>query len=517
MTGVLFGLCLLPKIALATNPTIYSPVVSTAYGPSMSLDYQIYSPPTDVRYIFDNGTGTTVTLHLSSSALHPASFSINPANLTASITSGDLISASSTSIPDGTYSVTLAYNDGDPMSITFGQLISTSISSVVINTVTQTPTLLYPTASSAANTMHLSYTLPETPLNNSVQALFTGALGTTYTFTLSNATSGNFTFNPASSNSTLLANFSSYISAISPSATHSLPDDTYSVSVRYQDALGNTAAVSTAATNVVVDTTAPTITLVGSSSVSIDQNSTYTDAGATASDTRNGDLTSTIVTTNPVTTSTAGVYTVRYNVSDAVGNAATEVTRTVTVLTPATSTPVTTDPISDSTTTDSLGVITSATGETAGSVKISYSAGSTTTFQVFSDDPGTPVTALIPSTETVAVVDSMGKNIRIINGLTGTTLLEDTLQTHKQKNVLLAVKKTKLVVASRSGKTLHVQYFTLKAATNTLTKRDTAQAKFGKKTFTLQLKAKSVKVLVKNKTILHYTITKKNHLKLKAA
>ena len=56
---------------------------------------------------------------------------------------------------------------------------------------------------------------------------------------------------------------------------------------------------------------------------------TYTDAGATAIDNIDGDLTSSIVTVNPVDTSTAGTYTVTYNVSDAAGNAAEEVTRTV--------------------------------------------------------------------------------------------------------------------------------------------------------------------------------------------
>ena len=58
---------------------------------------------------------------------------------------------------------------------------------------------------------------------------------------------------------------------------------------------------------------------------------TYSDAGATATDNVDGTITSSIVTVNPVNVNTAGTYTVTYNVSDAAGNAATQVTRSVTV------------------------------------------------------------------------------------------------------------------------------------------------------------------------------------------
>ena len=57
----------------------------------------------------------------------------------------------------------------------------------------------------------------------------------------------------------------------------------------------------------------------------------YTDAGATAADVCDGDLTAGIVVDNPVDTSVAGNYVIRYNVSDSASNAADEVTRTVTV------------------------------------------------------------------------------------------------------------------------------------------------------------------------------------------
>jgi len=79
------------------------------------------------------------------------------------------------------------------------------------------------------------------------------------------------------------------------------------------------------------DSTAPTISLIGNSTVDVDFKSLYTDAGATAND-NDKDLSSIIVVSNPVATTLAKTYTVTYNVSDEAGNAATEVARTVNVV-----------------------------------------------------------------------------------------------------------------------------------------------------------------------------------------
>ncbi|MCT4630137.1 immunoglobulin-like domain-containing protein, partial [Winogradskyella sp.] len=80
------------------------------------------------------------------------------------------------------------------------------------------------------------------------------------------------------------------------------------------------------------DTEAPVITLNGSSTLDLELGDTYTELGATATDNVDGDLTSSIVVGGDVVnTSLVGSYTVTYNVSDAAGNAATEVTRTVNV------------------------------------------------------------------------------------------------------------------------------------------------------------------------------------------
>ncbi|MDC0096943.1 DUF5011 domain-containing protein [bacterium] len=79
------------------------------------------------------------------------------------------------------------------------------------------------------------------------------------------------------------------------------------------------------------DSIAPVITLLGDAAVSIEVGDTYIDAGATAKDNYDGDITSNIVTVSNVDTAIVGSYTVTYDVSDASGNAAATVTRTVNV------------------------------------------------------------------------------------------------------------------------------------------------------------------------------------------
>ncbi len=78
------------------------------------------------------------------------------------------------------------------------------------------------------------------------------------------------------------------------------------------------------------NTTAPTITLTGST-VTVVLGGTFTDPGFKASDNAGNDITSSVVVTWSPTENlnVAGTYTLTYNVTDANGNAATPVTRTV--------------------------------------------------------------------------------------------------------------------------------------------------------------------------------------------
>ncbi|KKU78911.1 MAG: Lipoprotein [Parcubacteria group bacterium GW2011_GWA2_47_7] len=78
--------------------------------------------------------------------------------------------------------------------------------------------------------------------------------------------------------------------------------------------------------------TGPVITLLGANPMSIAVGTVFVDPGATAYDPQDGDITSLIVVTGSVNSSSAGAYTLTYNVSDAQGHAATPVDRTVNVI-----------------------------------------------------------------------------------------------------------------------------------------------------------------------------------------
>ncbi|MDC0304880.1 DUF5011 domain-containing protein [bacterium] len=102
----------------------------------------------------------------------------------------------------------------------------------------------------------------------------------------------------------------------------------YVVSFTATDAAGN-AAVEVTRTVIVEDTLPPVITLIGSASVTIEAGADYADAGATASDTLDGAIA--VVVDNKVNTQVPGSYLVSFMATDAAGNAAVEVTRTVIV------------------------------------------------------------------------------------------------------------------------------------------------------------------------------------------
>ncbi|MFA5791909.1 MAG: immunoglobulin-like domain-containing protein [Candidatus Paceibacterota bacterium] len=83
----------------------------------------------------------------------------------------------------------------------------------------------------------------------------------------------------------------------------------------------------------------PIISIVGASSVNIIKDIVYIDAGATATDDVDGDITTKIIMVNPVDITTLGIYLVTYNVSDAHNNIAIQVIRTVNVVAPPPSPP----------------------------------------------------------------------------------------------------------------------------------------------------------------------------------
>lgn len=73
---------------------------------------------------------------------------------------------------------------------------------------------------------------------------------------------------------------------------------------------------------VLQDVTPPELTMLGSPTVNLTVGVSYRDAGATATDDVDGDITDRIVAVSNVNTSSVGTYTVSYNVADVAGNTA---------------------------------------------------------------------------------------------------------------------------------------------------------------------------------------------------
>ncbi|MCI8291568.1 MAG: DUF5011 domain-containing protein, partial [Clostridia bacterium] len=120
---------------------------------------------------------------------------------------------------------------------------------------------------------------------------------------------------------------------------------TYTITYNVTDSEG-VAAEEVTRTVKVVDKQKPIIGLKGESTVEVEVGDTYTDAGATAIDNYDGDITERVKTTiefvakgtetavevNTVDTTKLGTYTIKYNVTDSSDNTADEVTRTVKVV-----------------------------------------------------------------------------------------------------------------------------------------------------------------------------------------
>jgi len=104
----------------------------------------------------------------------------------------------------------------------------------------------------------------------------------------------------------------------------------YTVYYNVSDSHGNAAVTGTRTVNVITNDM-PLITLLGTTPITIEVGSSYSDAWATASDTEDGDLTSSIVTSGTVNTALTWTYYITYDVSDSSGNAAVQVIRTINV------------------------------------------------------------------------------------------------------------------------------------------------------------------------------------------
>lgn len=118
---------------------------------------------------------------------------------------------------------------------------------------------------------------------------------------------------------------------VDSSAVNTAAVGNYLVTYNVSNDIGQAAAEIMRAVEV-RDTTPPVITLIGASTVTVQCGASYTDAGATATDNGDGNLTASIVTNSTVNTAALGSYSVTYDVTDSSGNPAPQVVRTVNVV-----------------------------------------------------------------------------------------------------------------------------------------------------------------------------------------
>jgi len=113
----------------------------------------------------------------------------------------------------------------------------------------------------------------------------------------------------------------------------------YTITYKAKDSTGNE-ATATRTVNVVLppDTTKPVITLNSENNITLTQGTAYSEAGATATDDRDGNLTITV--SGSVDVNTVGSYTVTYKATDSEGNEASVIRTVNVVLAPDTTSPV---------------------------------------------------------------------------------------------------------------------------------------------------------------------------------
>lgn len=222
-------------------PALSSPSANTVTGSPVSVAFSLPEAalPGSVTLTFTGVVTRVLTLAASQETSGSHSFSFNPANPTASAPI-----ANGSAIPDGTYTVTLSYQD------TLDHPAATAVATnFLVDYVTLAPTLTSPAASSSTTSpITVSFTLPEAAEPGSVWLTFYAL--NTRTMTLSSAmeTAGAHTFNPA--------NPTASPEIVSLSSGTSIGDGTGLVEIRYKDLIGNSAATQSRS-NVTVDTTAP--------------------------------------------------------------------------------------------------------------------------------------------------------------------------------------------------------------------------------------------------------------------
>ncbi|NNV56621.1 Ig-like domain-containing protein [Limnovirga soli] len=237
-------------------PRIDTPLNGTTVN--QFLDFKFNLPEKDsaqtMKLVF-NKSGSRDSLILRNSVVGSNNFTLNTKNFTAS---SYVLSASNNSIDTGNYNIELYYKD------TLGNTLAGDTAyNIYIDNFTAIPILTAPVSNLAikgADSFNVAFTLPEKPLANSVKLVFSKT-GTSCTTTLNTSAAG-------ADSLTIHADNIALSPKVAATNCASLEDGTYTLTLQFQDSVGNTVASSTGITLLVDGNTAePTLILPGDSSV----------------------------------------------------------------------------------------------------------------------------------------------------------------------------------------------------------------------------------------------------------
>ncbi len=269
----------------------------------------------------------SVTYDVNDAAGNAATQVVRSVNVTADVTSPEIILTGNTSI---TLSLNDSYNElgyGASDNID-GDLTANVVVTGAVNT-------------AAVGTYILNYNVSDTEGNKAVQQTrqVTVQDASAPVIVAPNnlivaATDANGTLATHTSITTFLASANGNddvdtVVVVTNNAPNTFPLGTTNVTFSATDTAGNNGTAT--ATITIADQTIPVITLTGNTSVTLNLNDTYVEASFTASDNVDGDISDNVIVTGSVNTATVGIYTLSYNTSDDAGNTAVTLSRQVTV------------------------------------------------------------------------------------------------------------------------------------------------------------------------------------------
>lgn len=232
-----------------------SPYPASAIPVSYEDDNAGQSAQMDWSYTGGGQAATNDTWRISSNGTTDFTFAAADPNAAVAVTAvAPFNGAIGTSLPDGTYTVTLRVYAGADFTSLLGTFIETG---VTIDGATGAPTLTTPAAAGqTSNPINVQYALPEAA--STAQLTFVKTESTSRVLTLggSTLTAGSHSINVDTTN------LGATTGVTGVAGGTALPDGLYDyVVLSYQDAVGNTAATDSSA-NVVLDTVtqAPTFT-----------------------------------------------------------------------------------------------------------------------------------------------------------------------------------------------------------------------------------------------------------------